>query len=168
MNFRTSRGYRLGGYLFENFGHHGPLFFRQPVKATPVTFAIGNGKFQVAAGKHFGLAQDQALTITNETLYTWKTVTVIINVPVSDYKLSVTAKASRPEVKSGQNFELAGRIDHTTPLEKFEISWDGKSWKDIPIPDGKWFTDFNLTIETGENGPMSPGDIPQARWRDEG
>lgn len=158
MNFRTSRGYRLGGYLFDNFGHHGPLYFRQPIPATPVTISIGSGKYQIGAGKNFGLGLDQTLTLSNDSLYTWKTVVVKINVPVKDYNLSLNASASKTTVKSGESFEITGKVDHSTPLAKFETSWDGKIWKNIPIPEGKWFDEFKMTIETGENGPMSPGE----------
>lgn len=158
MNFRTSRGYRLGGYLFDNYGHHGPLYFRQPIPATPVTISTGSAKYQIGAGKNFGLGADQTLTLSNGSLYTWKTVVVKINVPVKDYNLSLNATASKTTVKSGESFEITGKVDHSTPLEKFETSWDGKTWKNIPIPEGKWFGEFKMTIETGENGPMSPGD----------
>ncbi len=157
MNFRTSRGYRLGGYLFDTYGHHGPLFFRQPIPATPVTVSTGSGKYQIGAGKNFGLGADQTLTISNDSLYTWKTVTVKINVPVNEYRLSLNASASKTEVNSGESFEITGKIDHSTPLVKFETSWDGKVWRNIPIPDGQWFGEFKMTIETGESGPMSLG-----------
>ena len=158
MNFRTSRGYRLGGYLFENYGHHGPLFFRQPVEAIPTAVKIGSNKFQAGQGKTFGLTVGQTMTITNDSLYTYKTVTVKFTVPITDYKLNLTAKSDKTEVASGESFTVSGKIDHSTPLTKLEYSWDGKIWTNVAVPADKWLSEFTQTIETGANGPMSPGD----------
>lgn len=158
MNFRTSRGYRLGGYLFESYGHHGPLFFRQPVISTPATVKIGSSSYSIAQGRGASLSEGQSMTITNDSLYTYKIVKIKTSIPIKEYKLSILAKPDKKEVKSGESFTISGNIDHTTPLSKFEYSWDGKIWHNVEIPESKWFSDFNIKVETGANGPMSPGD----------
>jgi hypothetical protein len=158
FNFRTSRGYRLGGYLFDNYGHHGPLFFRQPVIGTPVNIKIGNNSYSVKQGKGVQLQPGQTMTIENGSLFTYKTVKVKIAVPIKEFKLAIEAKPDRNEVKSGESFKVTGKISHSTPLTNFEYSWDGKTWTTIQVPEGTWFEDFNINIETGANGPMSPGD----------
>jgi hypothetical protein len=157
LNFRTSRGYRLGGYLFETYGHHGPLFYRQPVIATPATVKIGSSNYSVSQGRGVSLSEGQSMVITNDSLFTYKAVKIKVSIPVKEYKLSITAKPDKSEVTSGNSFVVSGNIDHSTPLSKFEYSWDGKAWSNVEIPHGKWFNSFDLKIETGANGPMSPG-----------
>lgn len=157
MNFRTSRGYRLGGYLFENYSHHGPLFYRQPIAAAPASIKIGSNNYSLTQGKGVALAEGQSMVISNDSLFTYKTVKIKITMPVKEYKLSITAKADKTEIKSGNSFVVTGNIDHSTPLGRFEYSWDGKAWNNVVIPEGKWFGNFSLTIETGAKGPMSPG-----------
>ncbi len=158
LNFITSRNLRTGGYLVDNFDYHGPLFIKQQTTTKPVTINIDDKKFQVSEGEKFGLGTEQTMTITNENLYTWETVRVEIDVPVEYYLLKLTARTSKDEVKTGDSIELHGTVDHTTPINGIEYSWDNKIWKTYPASFDRWMKEFSITIPTQVNDMANAGE----------
>ena len=85
INFKTGKiVLGNGGYLFENYQYRGPLFFRQPVNASPITLKIGDNYLRANQGDCFDLENQKSFKLVNDSFYTYKTMTIKFKVPKSE------------------------------------------------------------------------------------